>query len=124
MNMSHLLIGYLFSMFLGALITWIIIDKLAWPYIKRHHKIDFVKSHSLTIWIGILERFLFTTAVLMGSSAFIPVWIAIKVAPQWDRWKGSERVTYNVFLLGNMISIIFSLSGAWIAWGLPNNPLW
>jgi len=113
-------------MFIGAFIIWLIVDKMAWPYIHKHHSYLTLKkkNHTLTVWIGIVERALFTSAVLMGATAFIPLWIAIKVAPHWERWQRDERVVYNVFLLGNGLSVIFGLIGAWIASGYPNNPLW
>lgn len=125
MDTRHLLYGFLFSTLGGAIVIWLLIEKWAWPYVRKHHNLSITnKGHTLTVWIGIVERALFTSSVLMGSAAFIPLWIAIKVAPQWERWKGDERVMYNVFLLGNALSVIFGLVGAWIAWGLPNNPLW
>jgi len=125
MDPNHILYGYLFSTVIGAIFIWLLIDLWAWWYVQKGETFSIPKKKRLLILcVGVVERILFTSSVLIGAQAFIPLWIAIKVAPHWDRWKGDERVIYNVFLLGNALSVIFGIIGAWIALGLPNNPLW
>lgn len=104
-------------MFAGALVLWLVIQKLAWPYIAKHHKINIGTSKNLTELLGIIERGLYTTSIIMGVPAWIPAWLALKVAARWQRWQGEERVTYNVFLIGNGLSVAFGVIGAWIALG-------
>jgi hypothetical protein len=67
--------------------------------------------------LGICERISYTGALLLGVPGWIGVWLAVKVAAQWQRWTGQERATFNVFLIGNLLSIFFSVLGAWIAAG-------
>jgi len=106
---------------MGALVLWFLINKWAWPYIIKHHNlklpIEMSKNKNLTILLGIIERGFYTTVLIMGAPNLIAVWLALKVVPKWNRWEGDERVTYNVFLIGNVISVAFGIIGAWIALG-------
>jgi hypothetical protein len=73
---------------------------------------------------------MYPMAFFFGKPEFIGVWLAVKVAGQWVRWKGDvgqpqasdsfdlERLNegrrrFNGFLVGNSLSII---SGA-VTWG-------
>jgi hypothetical protein len=42
---------------------------------------------------GCLERTLYIKSLLLGKPEFIGVWLALKVAGQWDLWKGETE--YN-----------------------------
>lgn len=113
---AQVIIGFLVSTGGGAVVLWVLIDLLAWPYIAKD--LDSGKpKRTLTIPLGICERTSYTAAILLGVPTWIGVWLAIKVAAQWRRWQGEERATYNVFLIGNILSIFFGLVGAWIALG-------
>jgi len=98
------------------MVLWVLIDRLAWAYLGRH-KVRGKPKAVLTLPLGICERVGYTAAFLLGTPTWIGVWLAIKVAAQWERWKGEERATYNVFLIGNLLSIFFGFLGAWIALG-------
>ena len=118
----RVIVGFLVSMFGGAVVLWLLIDCLAWPYIAKGLKNNIGKPQRvLTLPLGICERASYTAAILLGAPGWIGVWLAIKVAAQWHRWQGEERATYNVFLIGNILSIFFGILGAWIALGrVPN----
>jgi hypothetical protein len=75
--------------------------------------------------VGIVERALFTPAIVTGNGAFVAVWLGLKTVGQWKTWgveqKGSktERIVsghevYVNFLLGTGLSIGFSAAGAYI----------
>ena len=113
---ARVLIGFLVSSVAGAMVLWVLIDRLAWAYLGRH-KVRGKPKAVLTLPLGICERVGYTAAFLLGTPTWIGVWLAIKVAAQWERWKGEERATYNVFLIGNLLSIFFGFLGAWIALG-------
>jgi hypothetical protein len=121
MDITKLIIGLSVSAIGGWIVLWFVIEKLAWPYVIGNNPQLGFKSNkkppSLTIPLGIVERVLYTIAVIIGAYEWIAVWLAMKTAVQWDRWTGNLRVTYNVFLLGNALSILFGLFGAWIALG-------
>lgn len=59
---------------------------------------------------GIVERVLYTSAMLAAQPAFIALWVALKVASQWESWK--NKPGYNAFLVGTGLSILFGVSGA------------
>ncbi|MBI2862113.1 MAG: hypothetical protein HYX89_04765, partial [Chloroflexi bacterium] len=67
--------------------------------------------------IGLLERFMYTSAVLVGRPEFIAVWLALKVAGQWAAWRDPwlGRPIYNLVLIGNALSIIFGAGGGYLA---------
>lgn len=117
LDFTRLVFGFLVSMGGGAVVLWLLIDRLAWPYVTQGHTSGGKSARSLSVPLGICERASYTAAILMGAPAWISVWLAIKVAAQWSRWNGEERATFNIFLIGNLISIFFGVLGAWIALG-------
>jgi hypothetical protein len=110
-------LGFIVSTLGGAAVLWLLIDQLAWPYVVKGLDGKGKSPRSLTLPLGVCERASYTAAILLGAPSWIGVWLAIKVAAQWTRWQGDERATYNVFLIGNILSIIFGFVGAWIALG-------
>ena len=80
--------------------------------------------------VGICESIMYPMALFFGKPEFIGVWLAVKVAGQWVRWKGDAghlpsdkeldleklnegRRRFNSFLVGNALSIML---GA-VTWG-------
>ncbi len=114
--MFSLIIGYLVSLAGGALVLWLLVDIIAWGYLEKHG-ISKKQRGILTLPMGLVERLLYTTAFLLNQPGFVAVWLALKVASQWELWKGKERGTYNVFLIGSGLSLIISFVGAAIALG-------
>ena len=60
-----------------------------------------------------MERALYTLGLFSGFPHWIPFWIGVKVAS--IRREGP--VHYNMFLIGNLLSLFFGFLGAWIALG-------
>jgi len=117
MNVTRIVAGYAISMFWGAIVLWLIIDKYTWGYLAKKD-ITGKKPGILSVPAGVVERLLYTTAFLVNQPGFIAVWLALKVASQWERWKKvDERATYNVFLIGSGLSLIMAFLGAWVAAG-------
>lgn len=117
MSGTSVLLGMVVSSLGGALVLWVVIDKLAWWYVVKVGKVKPKPPGPLSIPLGILERVLYVAAFILGMPGWVAVWLGVKAAVQWNRWKGEERVTYNVFLIGNAISILFGFIGACIALG-------
>lgn len=114
----RVVVGFVVSTGGGAVVLWLLIERLAWPYVaKGLQSREGKHTRALTVPLGIIERASYTAAILLGAPTWIGVWVAIKVAAQWQRWHGDERATYNVFLIGNLLSIFFGVVGAWIALG-------
>ena len=118
---TQFIVGYSFSLFAGALFIWLLIDKAAWPYVSKAIGRTIKPKRSLSSVLGVLERASITTAVLAGAPSWIGVWLAIKVAAQWNHWQDENRASFNVFLIGNLLSIFFAVGGAcMILGGLPS----
>ena len=68
--------------------------------------------------IGILERIIFTTSVIIGQTSFIPIWLVFKSISQWKNWEiDNGRAMFNIFLLGTGFSILYgALGGQVIIW--------
>lgn len=116
LNIWQVILGFLVSTVGGALVLWLLIEKVAWGYISKRGDPG-KPPRLLTTPLGIVERGLYTGALIIGVPEWIAVWLALKVAVQWSRWRGRGRATYNVFLIGNALSAMFGLIGAWIALG-------
>jgi len=115
-----LILGFGVSMFGGALVLHILISRLAWQWATGKQREIGGTRRTLTIPLGILER-LFYTATLLGSAPeWVAVWLAVKVAVGWRRWESTEeRHLFNIFLIGNLLSILLGYLGAWIVLGKP-----
>ena len=128
--------GYIFSITVGGLIVKAVLDRF---YVGYEH------GRTVENWragvVGMVERALYTTSWLLGVPEFIAIWLAFKVAGQWDRWKQDwsskaradelkakrdpARATYAGYLIGNALSIAFGITGALVTkralqfqWGL------
>ena len=79
---------------------------------------------------GISESVMYPIVIFLGKPEFIGVWLAVKVAGQWVRWKGDAgqpppygdsnleklnegRRRFNGFLVGNSLSIMLGIA----TWG-------
>ncbi len=114
-------IGFLFSVPLGAFLIWGLTDamwkRMGWrPGIKN----DTVHPYpEFSIITGLFERTLYTSAFLAGFKEFIGVWLAFKVAARWKAWDNDQqtgqkypgRSIFNIFLVGNAASLAFASMG-------------
>ena len=67
--------------------------------------------------VGIIERASYTAALILGVPEWIAVWLAMKVAVGWREQQKRESPSDNLYLIGNILSIMFGVIGAWIAIG-------
>ena len=80
--------------------------------------------------VGSCESVMYPTVLFLGKPEFIGVWLAVKVAGQWVRWKGDTRQIsgvgesdidklnegrrrFNGFLVGNSLMIMLGVA----TWG-------
>lgn len=114
--------GYLFATLVAQVILWPLVsamwDNLGIPLTHR-------PRHWQSKALGIVERTLYVVSLQIGQPEFIGVWLVLKVAGQWRRWTeqweldlgGGTKVTvvgrevFNVFLLGNAVSIAYAVVG-------------
>jgi len=90
--------------------------------IENSKKTDDLKSSKgwfLSQWqvsiVGIIERFLYLTSILVLKPEFIALWLTIKtVYLSLSEKNVSGRRIYNNFLIGNGLSIFYAFAGAGI----------
>lgn len=61
-----------------------------------------------SLFVGFCEAVLYPSAFLMGKPEFIGVWLAVKVAGQWNFWSEDfiGRKRFQMFLIGSALSLI------------------
>jgi hypothetical protein len=71
------------------------------------------------VGIGIIEAVLYPVSLLMNRPEFIAIWLAAKVAGQFELSpEGNQipaRTRYNIFLIGSGLSILFGVVSAFVA---------
>ena len=128
-----LILSYLYSTIFAAVVISFVMYILAENGALAEHEIPFGKGIVLSQWqvavLGVLERFLYLTSILVGKPEFVAVWLTIKtVYISWSEYVGQPKGTstkskqkheqvfnrraYNNFLIGNGISVLFALAGA------------
>jgi hypothetical protein len=67
------------------------------------------RNENLPRIVGLLEAFLYPTALLAGFPEFIGVWLVLKVAGSWSGWQDPEkgRALFQVFLVGTALSLAY-----------------
>jgi hypothetical protein len=114
MDSWSLLLGLFIAVFGGAFIQWAIIEKAIWGRHAKKHKMPRKENGSLSWLVGMLERVVYVICLVGAAREWIAVWLTLKTIVKWKGWKEDAR-TFNIYLIGNIISIILSLLGAWIA---------
>ena len=123
------LIGYGVSVFVGHFL----ISRIREEAYKEIPHSERFRWHAQAV--GLIERALYTSSWVAAKPEFIGLWLAIKVAGQWKRWTEEQedptvlrwgkqeqetvpaRAYYNVFLIGNALSITYGvLGGIIIEW--------
>ncbi len=112
-----LLIGYSFSLILGGfLVDWIMAVLQNRSEVLKNQKVNVKRDRYLVRILGILERFLYTTCIIIGQPAGIAAWLAIKVLTRWtndkEQWATISRS--NLYLIGNLLNILFGAAGGLI----------
>lgn len=116
------ILGYFFAVVVAQYPISLIVDKL-WRGIGwTDDQVDDIRPYSRTPKIlGYIERSLYVGSFQLGKPEFIGIWLALKVAGQWNRWSEDKkygehfvpgRHTYNIFLIGNGLSIAYAITGA------------
>jgi MFS family permease len=118
MDISRWGLGLFISLIVGAVFISIIINGLLWGRIKQKYGRELSPTYPFSWLVGIVERILYVYALVYCFPEWIVFWLTFKIAVTW-RWRDTEEqvVGHNVFLIGNALSIIFALFGAWIILG-------
>jgi hypothetical protein len=112
-------LGYVFSIIVGHFVIGPYI-KWLWRYLAKHgHEVTERHTNprgALSLPLGILERGIYTGALMIGMWQLIGAWLLLKVAARWKettKYRGAD----NVWLIGNGLSLVFGFLGACIALG-------
>ncbi len=118
----NLSIGYFFSLVLGGfLVDWIMMILQKRSEVLREQKTNLKRDRYLVRTLGVLERFLYTTCIVIGEPAGIAAWLAIKVLTRWtndkEQWATISRA--NLYLIGNLLNVFLGAAGGLIILLLP-----
>lgn len=120
MNTCQIIWGFLFSTIGGAIILWLLIG---WPMKSRIDKLNAENNGNLLeppgitlCLLGIMERGLYTAALLLNVPQWIALWLGIKTALKWKSYTGPRQL-HDLSLIGTGLSVLFGVLGAWIALG-------
>ena len=110
-------LGFVFSVLVGHLTISIAMNEI-WRAVGVDPRTRPLKW--MPAALGLLERALFTAAILVGQAGFIGVWLGVKTVARYRSWGDhlaettsvSEREIFSVFLLGQGLSIGFAAAGA------------
>ena len=114
--------GFAVSMIGGHIIVWPLVEKFLWPRVNKGYRAagTLFRPDGITCLTGLVERGLYTAALMAGAYQWIGVWLGIKVIARWQNnspeKKGFEH-GYDVWLIGSGISLLCAFIGAWIAKG-------
>jgi hypothetical protein len=122
MSFLRVLAGFTFSVIVGHLVLWWLIEKTLWPSIRRRHAAEPEHQKSRLSWmVGVLERAIYTGALMMPGSGIqiIAGFLAVKVAARWHGSSGPRATadSDNIWIIGTWLSVLFGVAGAWIALG-------
>lgn len=72
-----------------------------------------IDDYWLPAIVGAFELAVYPILMSQGRWIFIGAWIGIKTASSWGGWQ-KHRTAYNRFLLGNILSLGFSMLITWL----------
>lgn len=101
-----LILGYAYSLGVGHLCVW--------RFVRTAHNSSGTELEPgqprAALALGYLERALYTSLWLMGSSELILGWLALKAAGVL-RQTAKDQIVYNTFLVGTGLSLGFGVVG-------------
>ena len=130
----NLVLGYVFSIGVGALFIKPFHTRV-WKFLVLYDRgKDKTENNELQVWtsqlVGVIERFIYTSAILFVRSELIAVWMGIKAISQWKRWEDRShvaRATFALFLVGTGLSLAYGILGAqitlWLNDGICSLPI-
>ena len=117
------LVGYFFAIVIAHFpIKWVV--NQMWQHLgwSKDEEESVIRGFAwMAQMVGCVERALYVASFQLGKIEFIGIWLALKVAGGWKRW-GEEkkfdgrlilgRSFYQIFLIGNALSVGYALTGA------------
>ncbi len=114
MSVYRVILGFIVSMLVGHLFISMLLEKILWPRTNHGYK-----TVGLTWLVGVIERFLFTGALIFGAPQCISIWLGLKVIARWQSHDKKKELScsQDIWLIGSGLSVLFGFLGAWIALG-------
>ncbi len=123
-----IVVAYLYTSYVGAFfITWLyntliennyLVDKIKGNSTDYTSNNGWVRNFWQTTTVGVIERVLYLTSIVVCKPEFIAIWLTLKtVYVSWNKEESSSRRTYNTFLIGNGLEILYAFAGAGIIQG-------
>jgi len=121
-NVLRVIAGFAFSVLVGHVVLWVLIERTLWPYVHKEHPLAPEHAKARLSWlVGIVERTVYTAALLVPGSGIqlIAGFLALKVASRWHSSSGPRSTvdSDNIWIIGTSLSVMFGIFGAWIALG-------
>ena len=122
------MVGYIFSIFASVAIIRLFISLLKAKSLSNERNLSYINnSYGELFWfffsslkrdkdisdcwlpiiIGLFELIAFPILISLNGWTFIGAWIGLKTVSLFGRWQ-KYRTAFNFFLLGNILSIVFS----------------
>jgi hypothetical protein len=122
MTVWRVIAGFAFSILVGHIVLWSLIEKTLWPYVRKSHPPEPSNHKSRLSWmVGVLERAIYTGALMVPGSGIqlIAGFLAVKVTARWHGSSGPRATadSDNIWIIGTWLSVLFGAIGAWIALG-------
>lgn len=120
----YFVVGFGYSIIVGHLVIKSVLD----TYYTGHEE-GRQKQKWRAAVVGFVERTLYLGSILANKPEFIAIWLAFKIAGQWDRWKtdyyadpkkrplledspgDTARAVWGGYAIGNGLSIAFAFTG-------------
>jgi hypothetical protein len=138
------IIGYFYTIFLGGFFIKKIMKELKSEvrlFLSGNE--DVAQTYGWYAYcVGYIEGILYVTVLLLGHAEFIAAWLAFKIVGRWESSKLERKereklmtglplaqklilnnAEYNIFTIGNALSIIYAVTGWLIIICLKNGKL-
>ncbi len=114
----HLADGFAVSIVGGHIVLWLLVERVLWPRVKKGYRPGTLfRPNGLTWLTSMVERGLYTAALVLGGFQWVGVWLGIKVIARWQTTEDRPKGSMDIWLIGSGLSLVFGFIGACIALG-------
>jgi len=132
------ILGYAFALVVGGIMVKNVVDVMWERLVPGGAKNKQLRPNARqTQALGHVERVLYVALFQAHSGLLVGLWLAIKMIGKWTRWsecgdekaqKPSGQAIFNIFLLGNALSILYAFVGfkmvQWVSAGRGARACW
>ncbi|MCH7886978.1 MAG: hypothetical protein IIA58_03355 [Candidatus Marinimicrobia bacterium] len=113
----------------------LLLKTVRWPDIEKYE--NFIESGRTSFLVGVIEKPIITTAVILDSPQIIAAYLVVKIAGMWRGWdlhpkfkedgeirKVPGRAFVNIFLVGTAFSVAWGAAGGLIILKYQQHEYW